>query len=290
MSSFIPMNMGIAYTLLFNPKIPLLSRVFPSVTNTPETRIMFWNLYNRSYCVALDWFNRNPSADIEEKYKKAFGNSKDDKDHKLDFYLQNQQDVKSLYFKSFCMATTAAFALAGLGKWMTNKFMSYNSSISAKVFGRYLSPALALSGGHICDLWCMRNQEIKHGITLKYEDDTDVVDKDGIAMRSKIAGQLAVFQVGLQRILNANIVLITPSIGMAILEKLKTSSHFLQTSPRGRLFCELGFCFVALVAALPLTQAISPKIGQIDCNKLEPMFHKKNSDGTNVKYTFDRGL
>jgi len=276
-SAFLPMNTIIAYTLLFNPKIPVISRFLPFMS-APMATTLFWNTYNRCYCLALDWCNRNVSGNVEKRAAEDLKGSVPSY-QKIQHYLSHgDPDLWKKYLKGFVGATAAAWAMAGIGRRCTQDWAGGKGHtlvlVAKRAASKFLSPCMALSAAHIIDLGVMRDIQWKEGLAVsKKEDGSEVVcDDSGQPILSKEAGRKALGQVAVQRIATANIVLLLPSFAETVASRRPWYYELTTRFPKFPLMFQYAMCVLALAVAVPLTQGISPEIGRIHSSKLGKEF------------------
>jgi len=126
----------------------------------------------------------------------------------------------------FILASGTAITLAFAGKTLSIWYERHwnlkggHSHFSISLLNKFLSPALALSGAHVCDNLFMRWKEVSGGIPLFLQLDTPeaLEDEQGTKILSRTAGRIVVGETIVIRILTAVSVLFAPSLATTLLE------------------------------------------------------------------------
>lgn len=212
---------------------------------------MFWQWANQSLNVAVNSANANKSHP-----------------------MSTQQLITN-----YTMAVTASCGVAvGLNKLVPRlKNLSANTKL---ILGRLVPFAAVVSAG-IVNVFLMRGDEIRKGITV-YDKHGDDVGK------SKKAAFLAVGETALSRVINATPIMVIPPLLLVKLQKgvLKGKSMGVQT------VANLGLILATSFAALPFALAVFPQYQSIHVNKLEKeLCGKKDKNGEPIdKVYFNRGI
>jgi sideroflexin-1/3 len=188
--------------------------------------VIFWQSANQGFNAIVNYTNRNASVPVtnEQLGTAAVG------------------------------ATSAGVATALL----FNKLVSSNPALQAGMVGR-LVPLLAVAAANCVNIPMMRQQEVKHGITISLEDGTEV-GKSGNAAKAAIA------QVIPSRIGMATPGMFIPPAVMMVLEKtrLYVKNPWLK-APTTVLLTGLALSF-----STPLCCAVFPQTAAIKSTELEP--------------------
>ncbi|CAN6607386.1 sideroflexin Fsf1p [Trichomonascus vanleenenianus] len=149
-----------------------------------------------------------------------------------------------------------------------------------QLLGR-LVPFAAVASAGIVNVFLMRSEEIRHGISVFDKDHKDLGS-------SRTAAKYAVGETAASRVINAAPVMALPALVLLKLQKgvLKGKSNLAVT------LANLGLITVTSFAALPFALAIFPQKQHIDVSKLEDRFHGlKDSTGNEIKEVyFNRGI
>lgn len=212
---------------------------------------VFWQIANQSLNVAVNTANANKSHP-----------------------LSTQQLVTS-YFLAVGASCGVALGLNSIVPRLKN--VSANTKL---VLGRLVPFAAVVSAG-IVNVFLMRSQEIKKGIT--------VFDEEGNQLGvSKKAAFQAVGETALSRVINATPIMVLPPLLLVQLQKsvLKNKSLGVLT------FANLGLIFTTSLVALPFALAVFPQRRFVNPNHLEEKFHNlKDKNGNELKSVwFNRGI
>ena len=178
---------------------------------------------------------------------------------------------------SAAVVSSCSIAL-GMNYWVENKSpIKWRSLLSRAV------PFVAVAAAGTLNVFLMRRKELVDGISVQ-DDNGDLVE----AGKSRIAGQTAITQVAVSRIVTAAPALFIPSLIMARLEKTK----FMQKRPYLSIPMNLLTVSVSLLVALPFAIALFPSQASLPVHKLEKDFHNvKKRDGTPIERVFfNKGL
>jgi tricarboxylate carrier len=212
---------------------------------------LFWQVANQSLNVAVNISNANKSHPLSTTQ-----------------LIQN-----------YSIAVTASCGVA-LG---LNAIVPRLKNISANtkmILGRLVPFAAVVSAG-VVNVFAMRSQEIKKGIS--------VFDKEGNEVgNSKTAAIYAVGETAASRVINATPIMVLPPL---ILVKLQQG--FLKGKGLGiQTVVNLGLIAATSFIALPFALAVFPQYQAISVDKLEPHLKgKKDKDGNEIQTVyFNRGI
>ncbi|GEQ71127.1 hypothetical protein JCM33374_g4808 [Metschnikowia sp. JCM 33374] len=213
---------------------------------------LFWQVTNQSLNVAINISNANKSHP-----------------------LTNMQIATN-----YAMAVTASCSVA-LGLNSVVPRLKNVSPSTKMVLGRLVPFAAVVSAG-VANVFLMRSEELKKGIT--------VFDKDGNDLgSSKTAALHAVGETAASRVINATPIMVIPPLILVKLQKsrfLKGKSKFLET------MVNIGLIFGTSLVALPFALAVFPQRRTIATSALEPQFHNlKDKNGAEItEVEFNRGI
>lgn len=212
---------------------------------------LFWQWANQSLNVAINSANSNKS-------------------HKL-----STQQLLTNYTAAVGASCGVALGLNSLVPKLKN--LSANSKL---ILGRLVPFAAVVTAG-IINVFLMRGNEIRKGIT--------VFDKNGESVgSSKKAAFFAVGETALSRVINATPIMVIPPLILVKLQKgfLKGKSMGIQT------LVNLGLITVTSFAVLPFALAVFPQRQEISVKKLETELHDKvDKNGEKIeKVFFNRGM
>lgn len=212
---------------------------------------LFWQVANQSLNVAVNTSNANKSHPMTTRQ-----------------LIQN-----------YTVAVTASCSVAyGLNAIVPRlKSLSANTKM---ILGRLVPFAAVVSAG-IVNVFLMRQEEIKKGIT--------VFDKNGDEVGiSKTAAKYAVGETAASRVINATPIMVIPPLILVRLQKgfLKGKGLGIQT------LANLGLILSTSLVALPFALAIFPQYQAIDVKHLEPtLAHKLDKNGNEISTVyFNRGI
>ncbi|PVH16385.1 uncharacterized protein CXQ87_004261 [Candidozyma duobushaemuli] len=213
---------------------------------------VFWQVANQSLNVAINISNANKSHPLTTKQIAT----------------------------NYTMAVTASCSVAlGLNAIVPKlKGLKPNTKM---VLGRLVPFAAVVSAG-IANVFLMRSEELKKGIS--------VYDKDGNDLgSSKKAAFYAVGETAASRVINATPVMAIPPLILVRLQKsrfLKGKSKLTETA------VNIGLIFVTALVALPPALAVFPQREIVSPQKLEDKFHDlKDKNGNKIEQVeFNRGI
>ncbi|XP_013405908.1 sideroflexin-5 [Lingula anatina] len=138
---------------------------------------------------------------------------------------------------------------------------------SMKLLIQRFVPFPAVATASVCNVICMRNNELSEGI--------EVMDKEGrIVGTSQIAAKKALLETAMTRAVLPAPILIIPPVVMTQLEKTK----FLQTRPRFHLPIHAAVVTACFGFALPVAIALFPQFSQISTKDLEAKLQEATSE------------
>lgn len=149
------------------------------------------------------------------------------------------------------------------------------------ILGRLVPFAAVVSAG-VANVFLMRSEELKHGIT--------VFDKNGDELgSSKKAALYAVGETAASRVINATPIMVLPPLMLVKLQKtrlLKGKSKFVET------LVNIGLIFGTSLVALPFALAVFPQRRVLPTASMEEQFHGlKDKNGEEiVNVEFNRGI
>lgn len=181
---------------------------------------------------------------------------------------------------NYTMAVTASCSVAlGLNALVPKlKSLKPNTKM---ILGRLVPFAAVVSAG-IANVFLMRSEELKKGIS--------VYDKDGNDLgSSKKAAFYAVGETAASRVINAAPVMAIPPLILVRLQKtrlLRGRSKLAETA------VNIGLIFVTALVALPPALAVFPQREIMATEKLEKEFHNlKDKNGNKIdQVEFNRGI
>lgn len=211
----------------------------------------FWQIANQSLNVAVNTANANKSHPLTTK------------------------QLVTSYFLAVGASCGVAIGLNSIVPRLKN--VSANSRL---ILGRLVPFAAVVSAG-IVNVFLMRGQEIRKGISVFDEDGNQL----GI---SKKAAFQAVGETSLSRIINATPIMVVPPLILVQLQKsiLKNKSLGVIT------FANLGLIFSTSLVALPFALAVFPQRRFVSPSSLEDKFHNlKDKNGNEIQTVwFNRGI
>ncbi|TID28186.1 hypothetical protein CANINC_002619 [Pichia inconspicua] len=211
----------------------------------------FWQIANQSLNVAVNTANANKSHPLTTK------------------------QLVTSYFLAVGASCGVAIGLNSIVPKLKN--LSANSKM---ILGRLVPFAAVVSAG-IVNVFLMRSQEIKKGIS--------VFDADGNQLgTSKKAAFQAVGETAASRVINATPIMVIPPLLLVQLQKsiLKNKSLGVVTA------ANLGLIFTTSLVALPFALAIFPQKRFVQASSLEEQFRglkDKNGNEINTVW-FNRGI
>jgi tricarboxylate carrier len=212
---------------------------------------LFWQVTNQSLNVAINISNANKSHPLST----------------------------TQLIKNYAIAVTASCGVA-LG---LNSIVPRLTKVSANtklILGRLVPFAAVVSAG-VVNVFAMRSEEIKKGIT--------VFDSDGEAVgTSKTAALYAVGETAASRVINATPIMVLPPLLLVRLQKtvLKGKGLGIQT------LANIGIIAATSFAVLPFALAVFPQYQGISVESLEEGLRGKKDRNGNVidKVYFNRGI
>ncbi|CEP24664.1 FSF1 [Cyberlindnera jadinii] len=212
---------------------------------------LFWQIANQSLNVAVNYSNANKSHPLSTTQ-----------------LIQN-----------YAIAVTSSCGVA-LGLNAIVPRLRNVSPNTKMILGRLVPFAAVVSAG-IVNVFAMRSQEIKKGIS--------VFDKDGNEVgKSKTAAVYAVGETAASRVINATPIMVIPPLILVRLQRgfLKGKGLGIQT------LVNLGLIAATSFIALPFALAIFPQYQGIDIHRLESdLAGKKDKNGDIIdKVYFNRGI
>lgn len=213
---------------------------------------IFWQVANQSLNVAINISNANKSHPLTNKQIAI----------------------------NYTMAVTASCSVA-LG---LNSIVPRLKSLKPQtklILGRLVPFAAVVSAG-VANVFLMRSEEIKKGITV-FNDDGEGVGT------SRSAAIHAVGETAASRVINATPVMAIPPLILVKLQK----TRFLKGKPKAvEILTNIGLIFATSLVALPFALAVFPQKRRIAVSSLESEFHDlKDKDGKKIEYLeFNRGI
>jgi len=219
--------------------------------NPSMGNVIFWQWINQSYNIALNHANRNASNEL------------------------SNETIMKTYLSAVAISCGVAVGLGQVVKRATSFSPGVRSTIQRLV------PFTAVATAGVANVFMMRWNEVKEGISVKDAEGNDLG-------RSGIAGFNALSQVAFSRVMTSFPVLLFPPIIMSFFEKME----FVKKNPRVILPINLAVISTMLWTALPAAVAIFPQIVETPANKLEPKFHNlKDKNGRPIETVYyNRGL
>ncbi|KAG7817460.1 hypothetical protein KL909_005248 [Ogataea angusta] len=212
---------------------------------------LFWQIANQSLNVAINTANANKSHPLTTKQ----------------------------LVTNYCLAVGASCGVAlGLNSIVPRlKNFSANTRL---ILGRLVPFAAVVSAG-IVNVFLMRSEEIKKGIS--------VFDKDGNELgTSKRAAVQAVGETAASRVINATPIMVIPPLLLVRMQKtiLKGKGPAIQN------LANIGLITATSFLVLPFALAVFPQRREVSVSQLEDKFHglrnKNGEDITTVQ--FNRGI
>lgn len=212
---------------------------------------IFWQIANQSLNVAVNTANANKSHPLSTK------------------------QLVTNYFLAVGASCGVALGLNSIVPKLKN--ISTNSKL---ILGRLVPFAAVVSAG-IVNVFLMRSQEIKKGISV-FDDNGNTLGT------SKKAAFQAVGETAASRVINATPIMVLPPLILVQLQKsiLKNKSLTAVT------LTNLGLIFSTSLIALPFALAVFPQRRFVNPNSLENEFHNlKDKNGEKIKSVwFNRGI
>lgn len=212
---------------------------------------VFWQIANQSLNVAVNTANANKSHPMTTK------------------------QLVTNYFLAVGASCGVALGLNSIVPKLKNISPSTRTVLSRLV------PFAAVVSAGIVNVFLMRSEEIKKGISV-FDNNGDVVGT------SKRAAVQAVSETAASRVINATPIMVLPSLALLQLQKtvLKGKSIGLVTG------VNLGLIYLTSIVALPFALAVFPQKTVVSASSLEPEFsNKKDKNGLEIKELwFNRGI
>ncbi|KAH3677146.1 hypothetical protein WICMUC_001901 [Wickerhamomyces mucosus] len=212
---------------------------------------LFWQIANQSLNVAINISNANKSHPLST----------------------------SQLIQNYTIAVTASCGVA-LGLNSIVPRLKNISASSKLILGRLVPFAAVVSAG-IVNVFAMRSEEIKKGISV-FDENGDEVGT------SKTAAIYAVGETAASRVINATPIMVIPPLLLVKLQQsvLKGKGLGIQT------LANLGLITVTSFAVLPFALAIFPQYQGISVNRLEAsLTGKKDKNGKEIDTVyFNRGI
>lgn len=212
---------------------------------------LFWQVANQSLNVAINTANANKS-------------------HPL---------TTTQIMTNYALAVTASCSVAlGLNAMVPRLKVQ---PATRMVLGRLIPFAAVVSAG-VVNVYLMRSEEIKKGISVFDNDGNDLGN-------SRTAAKYAVGETAASRVINATPIMVIPPLILVKLQK----SRFLKNKPKSfEIATNIGLIFATSLAVLPFALAIFPQRRELPVNKLEEKFQNL-SDKSGKPITslqFNRGI
>lgn len=213
---------------------------------------LFWQIANQSLNVAINISNANKS-------------------HPL-----TTQQIATNYALAVSASCSVALGLNSIVPRL--KSLAPNTRM---VLGRLVPFAAVVSAG-IANVFLMRSEELKHGIT--------VYDKSGEELgSSKTAAFYAVGETAASRVINATPIMVLPPLLLVKLQQtrlLKGKLKFVET------LANIGLIFATSLVALPFALAVFPQRRVLPVLAVETKFHGlKDKNGNEIDHVeFNRGI
>lgn len=220
--------------------------------NLKTAGTLFWQIANQSLNVAINTANANKSHPLSA----------------------------SQIITNYTLAVTASCSVAlGLNSLVPRlKSLKPNTRM---ILGRLVPFAAVVSAG-IVNVFLMRSEELKKGIS--------VFDKDGKDLGvSKTAALYAVGETAASRVINATPIMVIPPLILARLQK----TRLLRGKPKSvEILTNIGLIFGTSLAVLPFALAVFPQRRIMPVSKLEPEFQLlKDEKGEPIEQLeFNRGI
>ncbi|ESX00040.1 hypothetical protein KL918_005253 [Ogataea parapolymorpha] len=212
---------------------------------------LFWQIANQSLNVAINTANANKSHPLTTK------------------------QLVTNYFLAVGASCGVALGLNSIVPRLKN--VSANTRL---ILGRLVPFAAVVSAG-IVNVFLMRSEEIKKGIS--------VFDKDGNELgTSKRAAVQAVGETAASRVINATPIMVIPPLLLVRMQKtiLKGKGPAIQN------LANIGLITATSFLVLPFALAVFPQRREVSVSQLEDKFHGlKNKNGEEIKTVqFNRGI
>ncbi|CAN3375775.1 hypothetical protein DIURU_003795 [Diutina rugosa] len=213
---------------------------------------LFWQIANQSLNVAINTANANKSHPLTTKQIAV----------------------------NYTMAVTASCSVAlGLNALVPRL---KNVSPNTKTVLSRLVPFAAVVSAGVVNVFLMRSEELKKGISVFDKDGNDVGN-------SKKAAFYAVGETAASRVINATPIMVIPPL---ILVRMERAGLFRGKPKAVELLTNVCLIAATSFGALPFALAVFPQRQSISVNKLEPQFQNlKDKDGKPITTVeFNRGM
>ncbi|KAG7691598.1 hypothetical protein KL930_005228 [Ogataea haglerorum] len=212
---------------------------------------LFWQIANQSLNVAINTANANKSHPLTTK------------------------QLVTNYFLAVGASCGVALGLNSIVPRLRN--VSANTKL---ILGRLVPFAAVVSAG-IVNVFLMRSEEIKKGIS--------VFDKDGNELgTSKRAALQAVGETAASRVINATPIMVIPPLLLVRMQKTILRGK----SPAIQNLANIGLITATSFLVLPFALAVFPQRREVSVSQLEDKFRGlKNKNGEEIKTVqFNRGI
>ncbi|KAG7713230.1 hypothetical protein KL913_005211 [Ogataea haglerorum] len=212
---------------------------------------LFWQIANQSLNVAINTANANKSHPLTTK------------------------QLVTDYFLAVGASCGVALGLNSIVPRLRN--VSANTKL---ILGRLVPFAAVVSAG-IVNVFLMRSEEIKKGIS--------VFDKDGNELgTSKRAALQAVGETAASRVINATPIMVIPPLLLVRMQKTILRGK----SPAIQNLANIGLITATSFLVLPFALAVFPQRREVSVSQLEDKFRGlKNKNGEEIKTVqFNRGI
>ncbi|KAG7744741.1 hypothetical protein KL912_005251 [Ogataea haglerorum] len=212
---------------------------------------LFWQIANQSLNVAINTANANKSHPLTTK------------------------QLVTNYFLAVGASCGVALGLNSIVPRLRN--VSANTKL---ILGRLVPFAAVVSAG-IVNVFLMRSEEIKKGIS--------VFDKDGNELgTSKRAALQAVGETAASRVINATPIMVIPPLLLVRMQKTILRGK----SPAIQNLANIGLITATSFLVLPFALAVFPQRREVSVSQLEDKFcGLKNKNGEEIKTVqFNRGI
>ena len=242
--------------------VPVMAFIVTNAVSRPTSlpHIVFGQWLNQTQNAAVTWSNRppeTPAADAAAADASSRG------------------DMRAL--AAYCAACATAIPIA------VGAAFGANRSAWLKPLGKFAPyPAVALA--NTVNTGMMRADDLRHGVPLRLEGDP--LGGDNSLGSSRLAGQRAVGETALTRTLIPLANFVAVPLIMSAIDKLRGGNK-----PRS-LVTQVAVTGAVLVAAIPLASSVSPPIGRIKVEEVEPHIAEaaRRRDPGVKELVFERGF
>jgi len=191
----------------------------------------------------------------------------------------NEMDTKSIGMAYAGAVLTSCTIALTLGHFV-KKSTAFSPSVRTLV--QKLVPFVSVATAGASNVFLMRRNEMKEGISVTNQEGTKVYGT------SVVAGRKAVLQTTLTRVALPAPILILPPIIMKFLNATK----FFRKNPRISMPVEILTIIICLWGALPMAIGLFPQQYSVPVTALEESFHDmKDEDGEHISVAyFNRGI